>query len=86
MVGQDLHDHLATGDPECTYCPICQGVRLLRGTSPEVRAHLVSAGTSLAQALTAVLAAAQAAQERSDSSSPGVEHIPVEDDWPEEQP
>ena len=86
VVGQDLHDHLATGDPECTYCPICQGVRLLRGTSPEVRAHLGSAGASLAHALTALLSAAQAAQDGPDPSGTGVEHIPVEDDWPEEQP
>ncbi len=78
-VGQDLHDHLSTGAPECTYCPICQAVRFLRDTSPEVRAHLAAAGASLAQALTATLQAASTAAEEHP-----VERIPVDDDWPEE--
>ncbi len=78
-VGQDLHDHLATGAPECTYCPICQAVRFLRDTSPEVRTHLAAAGASLAQALTATLQAATAAAEEHP-----VERIRIDDDWPEE--
>lgn len=78
-VGHDLHEHLATGAPECTYCPICQAVRFLRNTSPEVRVHLASAGASLAQALTATLQAATSAAEQTP-----VERIPVDDDWPEE--
>lgn len=78
-VGHDLHEHLATGSPECTYCPICQAVRFLRNTSPEVRVHLASAGASLAQALTATLQAATSAAEQTP-----VERIPVDDDWPEE--
>ncbi len=77
-VGQDLHDHLSTGAAECTYCPICQTVRLLRDTSPEVRAHLAAAGASLAQALTATLQAATTTAEEHP-----VERIPVDDDWPE---
>ncbi len=78
-VGHDLHDHLATGAPECTYCPICQAVRVLRDTSPEVRAHLAAAGASLEQALTATLQATTAA-----ALENPVERIPVDDDWPEE--
>ena len=78
-VGQDLHDHLATGAAECTYCPICQAVRVQRDTSPEVRAHLATAGASLAQALTATLQAATTTAEEHP-----VERIPVDDDWPEE--
>lgn len=78
-VGQDLQDHLAPGAAECTYCPICQAVRFLRDTSPEVRTHLAAAGASLAQALTLTLQAATTAAEEHP-----VERIPVDDDWPEE--
>ena len=46
----------ATGHgPECAYCPICQGLALLRGAKPEVAEHLVEALSSLAAAVTALL-------------------------------
>lgn len=52
----DLNDHLATGAAECTYCPVCRTVHAIRGTSPEVRAHLASAASSFFQAVTSALA------------------------------
>ena len=36
----DLHDHVATGSAECTWCPVCRTIAAVRQTSPEVRAHL----------------------------------------------
>ena len=33
--------HLATGTPECTACPICQAVAVLRGERPEVNQRIV---------------------------------------------
>src|SRR5262245_52776502 len=33
-------DHIATGAPECKWCPVCQAISMLRSTSPEVRDHL----------------------------------------------
>ena len=51
-------EHLATGAPECTYCPICRTVHVVRQTSPEVRAHLASAAASLMQAAAGILATA----------------------------
>jgi hypothetical protein len=54
-----LHDvdaHLSTGAPQCQYCPVCQLVSAVRGASPEVRAHLRTAGSSLMQAAAAMLA------------------------------
>ena len=34
----------------CTWCPACRAVRAVRSMSPEVRAHLASAATSLVHA------------------------------------
>jgi hypothetical protein len=42
--------------PECTYCPICQGIGLLRGARPEVVEHLADALGSLSAALGSLLA------------------------------
>ena len=49
----DVDEHLATGSTECTVCPFCRTVHALRGLSPEVRSHLSSAASSLAQAASA---------------------------------
>lgn len=52
----EVGDHLATGAAECTWCPVCRTVHAVRGTSPEVRAHLASAASSLLQAVSGLLA------------------------------
>lgn len=57
-----VDEHLATGAPECAYCPICRTVHVVRQASPEVRAHLTSAASSLLQAMAGVLAAVPASQ------------------------
>jgi len=48
-------EHLATGASECTVCPLCRTVHAVRGLSPEVRAHLSTAVSSLVQAAGAFL-------------------------------
>jgi hypothetical protein len=53
---RDINEHIATGGEDCRYCPICQAISLVRGTSPEVRQHLSSAASSLLQAAAGVLA------------------------------
>lgn len=55
---EGLEDHLATGAPECTWCPVCRAVHVVRTVSPEVRTHLTSAAVSLARAAAALLATA----------------------------
>ena len=40
----EVNDHIATGDAECTYCPICRTVHAVREASPEVQAHLATGG------------------------------------------
>lgn len=52
-VGQ-AEQHVAAED--CTWCPVCRTVHAVRRTSPEVRAHLTSAASSLLQAAAGLLA------------------------------
>ena len=57
---RDLNEHLATGDAECLYCPVCRTVHALRGASPEVRDQLATAASSFLQAAAGLLAGAAA--------------------------
>ena len=79
-----LEEHLATGAPECTYCPICRTVHVVRAASPEVLAHLTSAAASLLQAASAILAAAGTPNQGSRRES-SVERIDLDMDqsWPD---
>ena len=82
---REVDEHLATGAPECTYCPICRAVHVVRQTSPEVRAHLAVAASSLLQAAAGLLATAVPDDARARDG--GVEHIDLDDTdgaWPEE--
>ena len=82
----EIGKHVDTGAPECSWCPVCRTVHLVRETSPEVRDHLATAAASLMQAAAGVLAAAARAGEgTSRAADTGVEHIDLTDeDWPEE--
>ena len=48
--------HPAAGGAECTSCPVCRAITLFRSTSPEVRAHLADAASSLVQAAAGMMA------------------------------
>jgi len=76
---RDVNEHLATGGRDCTYCPICQVISTVRGTSPEVKQHLASAATSLMQAVAGLLATPVSDQSTGRRASP-VEKIEVSDD------
>ena len=58
---QHWDDHVATGSPECRYCPVCRLVSVARSTSPEVRRQLADAGSSLLHAAAGLLAGMPAA-------------------------
>lgn len=76
---KDVGEHVATGGQDCRYCPVCQVIHAVRATSPEVRAHLSLAASSLVQAAAGLLAThAEGAQK----SAP-VERIDLETgaDW-----
>lgn len=68
---EELGDHLDTGAPECTYCPLCRTVHVFRESSPEVKVHLASAAASLMQAATTVLNAAATGPGAGSSSGSG---------------
>ena len=78
----DLNEHLATGAAECTVCPVCRAVHAVRQLSPEVTAHLAAAVTSFAQAAAAVMATPHPSS--ASARGPDVEHIAVDDEWPED--
>jgi len=77
---ESLDEHLATGAPECTYCPICRTVHVLREAGPEVRQHLAIAAASLMQAAAGVLNAASADPQRGHGRPEGVQKIDLDDD------
>ena len=71
-----INEHIATGGEDCRYCPVCQVIHAVRETSPEVKAHLASAASSLMHAAAGVLATQVP---RSDRPS-GVEKIDLDDE------
>jgi len=72
-----INEHVATGSEDCRYCPVCQVIHLVRTTSPEVKAHLAVAASSLMHAAAGVLAT----QVPADKKGP-VEKIDLDDtDW-----
>jgi hypothetical protein len=76
-LAEGLHEHPASAGPECTWCPVCRTVAAVRQTSPEVRAHLTSAATSLMLAVSGMMAT------HPPSRDGGVERIDLDDEWPE---
>ena len=78
-----INEHIATGGQACKYCPICQVISAARETSPEVKQHLASAATSLAQAVAGILATQVPNQDKKARSDTGVEKIDLSDerDW-----
>ena len=79
-----FNEHIATGGQDCRYCPLCQVISAVRETSPEVKEHLVSAGSSFLQAAAALLATQVPDKSRRGT---GVEKIDLTDgdDWEDEQ-
>lgn len=77
-----VSDHLATGAPECQWCPVCRIVHAVRDTDPEVRAHLAAAAASFVQALAGLMATRAPDPSGPAGGGPAVEHIDVGDEWP----
>jgi hypothetical protein len=73
---REVNEHLATGDAECLYCPVCRTVHAVRQASPEVKAQLASAASTFLQAAAGLLAAAGDAERHPASR---VEHIDLDD-------
>jgi hypothetical protein len=73
---REVNEHLATGDAECLYCPICRTVHAIREASPEVKAQLAGAASTFLQAAAGLLSAAGQA----DPSASRVQHIDLDDE------
>lgn len=76
---RDVNAHIATGGEDCKYCPVCQVISAVRATSPEVKAHLAVAASSLMHAAAGVLAT----QVPAESKGAPVEKIDL-DAWDDE--
>ena len=70
-------DGLATGAPECTVCPLCQGISAVRGVRPETVEHLLDAAASFVAALRTTV---HATPDPDPSRRPDVQHIDVRED------
>lgn len=70
-VGQHLG-----GSAECTLCPFCQALALLRSARPETFAHLLEASAALTAALRSVVETHGSAS----NGSGGMERINLDDD------
>lgn len=80
-----VNEHIATGGQDCRYCPVCQVIAAVRQTSPEVRAHLTTAATSLLHAASGFLAT-QVPEERTRRGP--VQRIDLSDedsDWEDDE-
>ncbi len=47
--------HVSTGGQDCRICPVCRAIHTVRESTPEVRAHLVTAARSLLAAGSALV-------------------------------
>jgi hypothetical protein len=47
--------HIATGAPECSWCPICQLIAALRGERPDVTDKLAAAATAVVDVVGSLL-------------------------------
>jgi hypothetical protein len=73
-------EHLATGAPECRWCPLCQAIGLLRSTSPEMKEHLASLVVVGRQLLDSVADAVAPDDKPERPAKPDVEHIDLAED------
>jgi hypothetical protein len=73
---KSFNEHIATGNQECRYCPVCQVISAVREVSPEVKQHLSVAASALLQAAVAAMAT-DASRRREESP---VEKIDLSDD------
>ncbi|MBW3638813.1 MAG: hypothetical protein KY451_03025 [Actinobacteria bacterium] len=70
-------EHLATGAPECSVCPLCQAVSALRQVQPETVEHLLDAAASVLAALRSTLLGPPGGDGAAPDAGSRVEHIDV---------
>lgn len=72
-LGSDSGAHIATGAPECQWCPLCQLIMVLRGDRPEISEKIADATASVVAALRTLLDAATS--QSGPTHQPRVQHI-----------
>ncbi len=77
----EINAHVATGSAECSYCPLCRTVHVIRQTRPEVKEHLAVAASSFLQAVVGLLATVPPGSDQESGS--GVERIDLDDEGDE---
>ncbi|HJQ04995.1 MAG TPA: hypothetical protein VJ872_06100 [Nocardioides sp.] len=82
-LAHEVNEHIATDSAECRYCPVCRAVHLIRETSPEVRAHLITAASSLLQAAAGMMETIPPPQGEGQPRGPEVERIDLDGDGEE---
>jgi hypothetical protein len=81
-IAEELHEHVSTGSPECAWCPVCRTVAAVRQASPEVKAHLSTAASSLMLAVSGLLATRPPSRDQRGDAADRVERIHLDDDAP----
>ena len=79
-IADELHDHVSTGSAECAWCPVCRTVAAVRHASPEVKAHLSTAASSLMLAVSGLLATRAPARDPRADAGTRMERIRLDDD------
>ncbi|HKE51335.1 MAG TPA: hypothetical protein VKE25_07480 [Actinomycetes bacterium] len=69
--------HVATDEPQCQLCPLCQAIVALRESKPEVAEHLTIAAISLVAAAKALFEGIPTPGRGSSPAHSAVEHIDV---------
>jgi hypothetical protein len=57
MATREHRPGIATGAPECRYCPICRTIAAARASGPDVADHMADAGLALMAAVRETVAA-----------------------------
>ncbi|MEO9324719.1 hypothetical protein ABFT23_14590 [Nocardioides sp. C4-1] len=73
-------EHIATGAPECTFCPVCRTVHVVRTASPEVKAQLATAASSFLQAVAGLLQTLPPTGGATPAPGSGLERIDLDGD------
>lgn len=73
-------DGLATGAPECSVCPLCQGIAAVKQVRPETVEHLLDATASFVAALRSTVSGSVAPDGPPAARRPDVQHIDVRGD------
>ena len=73
-------DGLATGAPECSACPVCQGIAAVKQVRPETVEHLLDATASFVAALRSTVSGHVAPGGPGSARRPDVQHIDVRED------